>query len=311
MKQILSGHGFRAATLRFAILLGVVALWGCGGGSSAPVNQLFAPLRGTQERPTQVATNATGAVTVTFNSANTGLHIQITTQNLAGVTGAELHVGPPGTSGPVLFTLYTATTGSSFNSNFNQDITTANLIPQPSANINTFADAINAINTGNTYINISTQQNPNGELRGQIGPASVNVMLNNAAVVPAVATTTTTATAVASLNPKQSILTVTLTGQNLQHATHIGVYSGVLGGNGPQLFVVFDSGADGVFSSGASGTITRSFTSGDLQKQSSAPAFSDAVNAFLSGNTYIQVSTSDHPNGELRAQLIGQTPTPQ
>ncbi len=305
MKQTILCLRPRVGAFCLALTLFAGALWGCGNGSSAPLNQLFAPLRGTQERPTQVATSATGAVTVTFNSANTGLNVQISTQNLAGVTSAELHVGQPGTTGPAIFTLYTATSSSSFSSGFSKDLTSANLTVQPSANINSLTDAINAINAGSTYINISTQQNPTGELRGQIGPAQVTVTLNGAAVVPAVAATTS-ATSTVSLNPKQSVLVVTFNGQNLQHATHIGVYAGVLGGNGPQLFSVFDSKTDGVFSTGATGSVTRSFTATDLQKQTVAPAFSDAVNAFLSGNTYIQVSTSDHTDGELRAQLTAQ-----
>ena len=34
----------------------------------------------------------------------------------------------------------------------------------------TIADLITAMKDGNTYVNIHTEQNPNGEIRGQIMP---------------------------------------------------------------------------------------------------------------------------------------------
>ena len=290
--------------LLLSLALPGAALTACSNGSgSAPQTQYFAPLLGTEERPTQVATQATGALTVTFKDANT-VNLQVKTQNLAGVTGAEVHVGALGTSGPVIFPLYTASGSSSFPSNLNQNLTAGNFTPQSSAGINTFADAVNAINAGNAYVNISTQQNPAGELRGQIGPAQVQAALSGASVVSPV-TTSAQASATVQLNAKQSVLTVVVNNtQNLQKTTHIGIYSGHLGANGPQLFTVFDSGADGAFT----GTVTRTLSSTDLQAQTSAgiATYQDAVNAFLSGNTYLLVSTSDHPNGELRAQLTNQ-----
>ena len=305
MKQNKHAFGWKKPLFLLALAAPGLALTACSNGSSGstPLTQYFAPLRGTQERPTQVATMATGALTVTFKDANT-VNLQIKTSNLAGVTGAEVRVGKPGTNGPVIFPLYTASGTSTFPSFFNQNLTAANFTPQSSAGVSTLTDAVNAINAGNAYVNISTQQNPNGELRGQIGPAQVQVTLLGSSVVLPI-TTTAQASATVQLNAKQSVLTVVVNNtQNLQKTTHIGIYSGQLGANGPQLFTVFDSGNDGAFT----GSVTRTLTATDLQKQTGVgiSTYEDAVNAFLSGNTYILISTTEHTGGELRAQLTAQ-----
>lgn len=289
------------------LLLGAFAgtgLTACGNGTnSATTPQVFAALRGTQERPTQVATAATGAATVTQNTNSLG--VDITTQNLAGVTAVDIRVGKPGTNGPVIFTLYTAANNGSLPSSFHKDLSASDLQAQSSAGISTFSDAVNAIVTaGNTYINISTQANPTGELRGQIGAASFQVTPTGTAVVPSV-TTNATATANVQLNSKQSVLAVTVGNTaNLSNVRHIGLYYAPLGGNGPELFTVFDSNADGVFP----GSVTRTFTTTDLVKQtgSGIATYADAVNALLSGNTYLLITTTAHSGGELRAQLIAQ-----
>lgn len=304
MRTVSNNPLYWLGLLLLSAILGL-SLSACGNGTNSAVTpQVYAQLRGTQERPTQVATAATGAVTVTVTNSTT-LHLDINTQNLVGVTSATLNVGKPGSNGPAIFTLYTATGNSAFPSSFHQDLTAATLIPQPTAGINSFSNAVNAVTvTGNTYVNISTQANPGGELRGQIGAASFSVTPVGKAVVPIVITTAT-ATATVQLNSKQTVLTVTVTGgPGLQNVSHIGIYIAPPGGNGPQLFTVFDSTADGVFP----GTATRTFTTTDLQMQtaSGVTTYADAVNAFLSGNTYLQISTTAHSSGELRAQLISQ-----
>ncbi len=289
------------------LLLGATAgigLAACGNGTNSAVTpQVFAALRGTQERPTQVATAATGAATVTQNSNSLG--VDISTSNLVGVTSVQICVGKPGANGPVIFTLYTASNNSSFPGSFHKNVTASDLQPQSGAGINTYSDAVNAVVvTGNTYINISTQANPTGELRGQIGAASFQVTPTGTAVVPAV-TTTATATANVQLNSKQSVLAVTVSNtQNLPNVRHIGLYYAPLGGNGAELFTIFDSNADGVFP----GSATRTLTATDLLKQTNngIATYADAINALLSGNTYLLITTTAHTNGELRAQLIAE-----
>ena len=59
-------------------------------------------------------------------------------------------------------------------------LTAANLLPDPADGINTFAEAVNAIEAGQTYFNIHTVANPGGEIAGQITvvpePASLTLL---------------------------------------------------------------------------------------------------------------------------------------
>ncbi|MFA0757192.1 MAG: hypothetical protein YPKNTGVA_002725 [Candidatus Fervidibacter sp.] len=95
---------------------------------------------------------------------------------MQNVTAAHIHVGAVGQAGPIIFPLdHNATT---------QTLTAANLQAQPTQGINTFDDAINALLSGNAYINFHTQAHLPGEIRGQIVPAA-RVTIRNFAFNPA------------------------------------------------------------------------------------------------------------------------------
>jgi CHRD domain/PEP-CTERM motif len=59
-------------------------------------------------------------------------------------------------------------------------LTSASLLPDPADGINTFAEAVNAIEAGQTYFNIHTVAFPGGEIAGQITvipePASLTLL---------------------------------------------------------------------------------------------------------------------------------------
>src|SRR5262249_15005142 len=57
-------------------------------------------------------------------------------------------------------------------------LTVANFTPQPSAGINTFADARRALLAGNTYFNIHTSTFSAGEIRGQIAALDSSITTN-------------------------------------------------------------------------------------------------------------------------------------
>ena len=63
---------------------------------------------------------------------------------------------------------------------YSTTLTAASLIPDPADGINTFAEAVNAIEAGHTYFNIHTVAFPGGEIRGQITvipePASLTLL---------------------------------------------------------------------------------------------------------------------------------------
>jgi hypothetical protein len=124
-----------------------------------------AQLNGAQENPA-VNTPATGTSTVTINDAQTAISFSLSVQNIVNVTRAHIHFGAPGVNGPIILGF----TEADFVSPLTGTLTAADLQAQPALGINTFADAIRAIQSGNTYVNVHTAANPGGEIRGQLGP---------------------------------------------------------------------------------------------------------------------------------------------
>jgi CHRD domain/PEP-CTERM motif len=116
-----------------------------------------------------------GTGVVTFSSALDDLAVDITFSGLTsptavppGVPGpAHIHFGAPGVSGPILFPFLTFPIGVTSGS-FVTTLTAANLLPDPANGISTFAEAVKAIQDGDTYINIHTVAFPGGEIRGQL-----------------------------------------------------------------------------------------------------------------------------------------------
>jgi hypothetical protein len=117
----------------------------------------------------------TGQGVVTFLAAKDELDVDITFANLTsptatptGVPGsAHIHFGGPRVEGPILFPFLDFPLGVTSGS-FSTILTPSSLIPDPVDGINTFMEAVDAIEAGNTYINIHTLAFPMGEIRGQL-----------------------------------------------------------------------------------------------------------------------------------------------
>ena len=155
---------------------------GCGGGGermsppaqkmaiskadSVSLTTLNAVLNGAQEVPPTISA-ATGTATVTIDAARTTINVTMTTQGFTTpVTASHIHFGPAGANGGVLFSLFAAP--GVFPATLTKNLTSADFAPDAVNGIITFADAVNAILNGNTYINVHTQANLGGEIRGQL-----------------------------------------------------------------------------------------------------------------------------------------------
>lgn len=125
-----------------------------------------AALSGSQEVPPN-ASPAAGTSVVLMNAEQTELAYTLEFSGLSSAAvAAHIHVGPPGENGPIIFTLATAPFGSPVVGL----LTPANLEPQPDRGVVTFADAVEAILSGNAYVNVHSNTLPGGEIRGQLGP---------------------------------------------------------------------------------------------------------------------------------------------
>jgi len=176
-------HGF------FSIPAEVAATAISGPSSSSSTSsgdQFSARLTGDNEVP-PVDTDATGRIRLVVNSAQDAVDYQISLSNLNGiVTGAHIHSGGSGTNGPIVADLNvhgafasasaggggeggggaSATTSTSTGGT----ITSADL-DGPLAG-KQISDLIKIIGDGKAYVNVHTDQNPDGEIRGQLASSS-------------------------------------------------------------------------------------------------------------------------------------------
>jgi len=124
-------------------------------------------LSGNEEVP-PVQTDATGSAKFTApHFDNIGYSVDIS--NMDKVTAAHIHSGKQGENGPIVVTLFKADTPSSEPINGNLasgNITNANL-EGPMAG-KTVMDLTKSMELGETYVNVHSEEHPNGEIRGQI-----------------------------------------------------------------------------------------------------------------------------------------------
>ena len=132
----------------------------------ATTEMYSAKLDGQQEVPiAQTNANGTAQLSAPHLSAIT---YSLNVSGLDRVTAAHIHNGHPGENGPILATLFEADqpTGPIDGILAEGNITDANL-EGPMQN-KTTVELASAMLKGQTYVNVHTQQNPNGEIRGQI-----------------------------------------------------------------------------------------------------------------------------------------------
>jgi hypothetical protein len=125
-----------------------------------------ATLSGQDEVP-PTNSQATGMAEFTVMGDSVGYTVNAS--NMQGVTAGHIHSGKQGENGPVVVTLFKNDSPSnevSENGSIKPD-----KLEGPMAG-KQLTDLASAMSNGDTYVNIHTEQNPNGELRGQLMSAS-------------------------------------------------------------------------------------------------------------------------------------------
>ncbi len=124
-----------------------------------------AQLSGDQQVP-PIQTSASGMAW--FKPMQDNVWFKINVTDIQGVTMAHIHSGKQGENGPPVVPLYKSDTPSQQMSGIlAKGNITADTFQGPMAG-KQLSDLITAMQNGETYVNIHTQQNPNGEIRGQI-----------------------------------------------------------------------------------------------------------------------------------------------
>ncbi len=153
--------------LTIALVLGSVAAISSFSNISIAFakHELVANLTGQEEVP-PVDTQATGMAEFTpVMPRNETVDFNVNATNIQGVTQGHIHSGALGENGEVVVTLFNFTSAQNEVSE-NGTIAASNL--EGPMQGKTIADLITAMKDGSTYANFHTEQNPNGEIRGQI-----------------------------------------------------------------------------------------------------------------------------------------------
>jgi len=150
--------------LRLAILMLLLTIAGCGDDATNPATDFQADLTGAQETP-PVTTAATGSATISIEGDQIVYHVETT--GLENVLVSHIHIGAPGVMGPVRLNLC--------NTPDTQPCQTGDGVLVDGSNGTTqggisFDSLVSAIRAGNAYVNVHTEQNQSGEIRGQLTP---------------------------------------------------------------------------------------------------------------------------------------------
>jgi hypothetical protein len=148
--------------LLLALSLGV-ALAVLPSTVSAGVN-FVAPMSGDEEVP-PVDTQATGVAK--FKLREEGLVFKVNVANIEDVVASHIHCGAVGVNGPIGVTLFATLDPVSVNGTLAEGVITA----PDEDNACEWTDleaVVTALESGDTYVNVHTDANPGGEIRGQV-----------------------------------------------------------------------------------------------------------------------------------------------
>jgi hypothetical protein len=281
---------------RLAVLFAMVALLVPGvfssvAGAAGP--EIFtASLNGASEHP-GVQTVGGGDAQIVINAAGTAVTYNVNYFNLSGpVVAGHIHFGSIDANGPVMLPFVVGP------SPINGILTAANFQATPQAS--TFAAALEAIRSGNAYVNLHTADHPGGEIRGQLSVsrslAFYGGSFRGANENPAV-TTGGAGTAQLLIDELGQTIQFRIDYTGLSGpvvAAHI--HFGAPGVNGP-IMIPFK-----VTTSPMIGTLS----SANFLTTEPAPFWADAIAAIRSGKAYVNLHTAAHPGGEVRANLTSQ-----
>ncbi len=247
--------------------------------------QFAAILTGSQEVPA-VGGAGYGTSRIVLNKESNTVEISVVTSGLSGpITGAHIHAGIAGQNGDVVKPL--AIRGNVVTGTWRLNDTVSPLTET------TLAQLLN----GELYVNIHTQANPGGEIRGQVTATQDElypVYLSGDQEIPAVGGGAMGA-ALVRIGPGQS--EVKIEGYANQLTSEIigaHIHKGVKGANGAVVkALIVDNNKFSV-------TWKRS--------DATNPLTTELLADLRAGNLYLNVHTPTNPDGEVRGQVMASAP---
>ena len=130
---------------------------------------LIAYLSGDNEAP-PAETAAQGRILFQLSEDGNELHYKLTVANVAKVTAAHIYLAPEGETGRViasLFDLKEIPRIGSFNGEVAEGVITAGTLVGPLVG-SSLSELLREIGEGYTYVNVLTEEHPQGYIRGRI-----------------------------------------------------------------------------------------------------------------------------------------------
>jgi hypothetical protein len=131
----------------------------------SPSATLRATLSGAAEDPA-IDTAATGYAVFTMSADGQSLEFELGVEGAQNVVAAHIHLGQPGDMGPVIVPLFSGGPTSEDGILAMGTLTSADFVNDLEGS--SMADLLTEMLSGNTYVNVHTQANPMGEIRGQV-----------------------------------------------------------------------------------------------------------------------------------------------
>jgi len=133
--------------------------------SLAEDNKYSTPLTGMEEVP-PVNTNSTGIAL--FELINNNLNFEVNVTKLDNITAAHIHLGEFGQNGEIIVPLLKASQPLDILNGTLVEGKVTNADLEGSLKGKTINDLVQLFNNTKTYVNVHTEQYPNGEIRGEI-----------------------------------------------------------------------------------------------------------------------------------------------
>ncbi|WP_306642221.1 CHRD domain-containing protein [Sanyastnella coralliicola] len=235
-----------------------------------------AKLTGDQEVPA-VITDAQGIGSITINSTWDSLFVNVSVNKLSGpVTGIHIHSGMPGENGPV-------------ETNLSSDVVRNRIIATITGDDLT-PELIAGLLNGDHYLNVHTDENPNGEIRGQLTVESDYTFRSWMDAGQQTMEVESDALGLVHLN-------LSRTGESVQ------LRAVVDGLSGPIAAAHLHYGAMG--QDGPVGVDLMSYIDGNsIVGDFQIVDYPELIENLYQGMVYLNVHTNDFPDGEIRGNLM-------
>jgi hypothetical protein len=278
--------------------------FGLGPGNGA---RFTAALTGANVRPAPVSTSAAATATVTILEPDIGqqtstVSFTLTGTGITSASAAHIHVGGAAVgAGTIIATLFTNPTDTAITA---AQLATGVLLP---AAIGVSLDSLSALLTsGLAYVDVHSTANPTGLVRGQLartgetapGERFAARAMSGAKERPTPVVTTASGSStfeVLQAGPVRYTVSVAgLTGARMAH-----IHTGVADSAGPIAVTLFTSATP-------TGPLTGTLASGTFTATNielAGVSMDSLLSLMRRGRTYVNVHTSAHSAGEIRAQI--------